>query len=342
MTPIIHFQLYTFNFNPMHPYLTSYALEPETTITQIKKGLYSERDPTVFFERLNTNKVNWHRHEEKEFHYKFNLISPKVQLYYYQGDLSLLNQDILAIVGPRKMSKFWEKTLEELFDIAKNYRLVTISGLAPGTDQYAHKLSLQHNIPTIAILGGGIERFSRSNSNPIIQKIINNWWLIISEYKPNFEPTRYSFPQRNRIIAGLSNIVFIPEAWQKSGSLITANFANQMKKPIYGTPNHIYAPQHKGLLEYIANKKISLCIDIKKTIHKHFSPQQQNKIIENLQLTDTEKHIIKQFHSGQTQNIQTLSQITKIPSHQLITITSILEIKGLLYQTSPGTFSRKK
>jgi len=327
----------------MHPHLTTYALESEATISQIKKGFYSKRDPTIFFDRLNTNKINWHRHKEKNFHHKFNFISPKVQLYYYQGNLALLNQDILAIVGPRNMSKFGKKTLEDLLSIAKNYKLVTISGLAPWTDQYAHTLSLQNNIPTIAILGGGIERFYKSNNKTILQKIINNWWLIISEYKPNFKPTKYSFPQRNRIIAGLSNIVFIPEAWQKSGSLITANFAYQMKKPIYGTPNHIYAPQHKWLLEYIANKKISLCIDLEKTLQTYFSSQKQKKYKEKtIQLTNEEKTIIKQFKSWQTQNIQTLSQLTQIASHQIITITSILEIKWLIQQISPGTFSRKK
>jgi DNA processing protein len=143
------------------------------------------------------------------------------------------------------MTPLGEKTVEHLFTIISNYDLVTISGLAPGTDQYAHNLSLQKKIPTIAILGGGIRRFYKHKDRHLLQEIIKQNGLIISEYKPDFVPTRYSFPQRNRLIAGLSDLVFIPEAGEKSGSLITADFAKAMQKPVYGTPNHIYATQHR-------------------------------------------------------------------------------------------------
>jgi DNA processing protein len=114
-----------------------------------------------------------------------------------------------------------------------------------------HEMSMKAGIPTIAILGGGLKRFLESKSREIIQKIIDHGGLVISEFKLNKEPERYTFPQRNRIVAGLADMIFLPEAGEKSGSLITVDFARQMHKDVYGAPNTIFSPLSKGLLQYM-------------------------------------------------------------------------------------------
>jgi DNA processing protein len=110
------------------------------------------------------------------------------------------------------MSPYAGQVMKALFQQFQNINLVTVSGLARGVDQECHQLSLQHNIPTIAILGGGIKRYLQSSAKNLITSIVEKGGLILSEFKLDFKPTKRSFPQRNRIIAGLSDLLFLPEA----------------------------------------------------------------------------------------------------------------------------------
>ena len=131
--------------------------------------------------------------------------------------------------------------MEELFRVLPQYDIVTISGLAPGVDTMCHEMSILANIPTIAVLGGGLQYFLKSGNREFIHKIVDNGGLVLSEFDLDKQPERYTFPQRNRIVAGLSECVFLPEAGEKSGSLITADFARQVHKPVYGVPSSIFS-----------------------------------------------------------------------------------------------------
>jgi len=285
----------------------------------------------------------FHERYDGKFHFKCQHIRPKLQRYYYEGNIELLHENLLGIVWPRRMSPLWKKTIEDLFDLIPKYKISIISWLAYGVDQHAHQLSIQKGTPTIAVLGGGINRFKKQKENALISQIISHNGLILSEYEPDFAPTLYSFPQRNRIIAGLSDILFIPEAGLKSGSLITANFAYKMKKPIYGTPNHIYAPQHQWLLQMISEKKIQLCIDLDQMLKTHFSTHTtESPKIHFPDLSPEEQEILHFIQAHPNTNIQSLMLQSNRKSQEVICLTNILELKGLIHQNSPGFFTTKK
>lgn len=95
--------------------------------------------------------------------------------------------------------------------------------------------------------------------------------MILSEFKIGFRPTDYSFPQRNRIIAGLCDCLFLPEASEKSGSLITVDFAIQMNKKVYASPYDIYTQSSKGVNKYISESKIQAIYDFQSFLKLHFS-----------------------------------------------------------------------
>lgn len=90
---------------------------------------------------------------DADFHFKFQLIKPQIKQMFYLGDISLLSRKILGIVGPRKQSEYGIQVLHKLFQEAKGHDLVTVSGMADGINQLCHHLSMQHGIPTIAVLG---------------------------------------------------------------------------------------------------------------------------------------------------------------------------------------------
>lgn len=111
---------------------------------------------------------------------------------------------------------YGKKVLETLFGYAGDYDLVTISGMAEGVDQLCHSLSVEHSLPTIAVLGGGLGRYSKRTEREMIQQIVDAGGLVLSEFRLGDQPTNYSFPQRNRIIAGIADLLFLPEAGKKS------------------------------------------------------------------------------------------------------------------------------
>lgn len=174
------------------------------------------------------------------FRSKCSKIKPNIKKIYYQWNIELLDKQICAIVGPRRMSQYAQDVLQKLFQILHWYDVVTISWAADGVDTMVHLLSCDYKIPTIAVLGGGIEYYYTISKRGLLEKIIASWGLILSEYENTISSRPYMFPTRNRIVAGFADCVFVPEAQHKSGSLITASYAKKMHIPIYAPMQNIF------------------------------------------------------------------------------------------------------
>lgn len=147
-----------------------------------------------------------------------------------------------------------------------------------------HEMSIASSIPTIAILGGWLEYFMKSGSREIINSIVDHGGLVLSEFDLDKKPEKYTFPQRNRIVAGLAECVFLPEAGQKSGSLITADFARQMHKPVYGAPSSMFSLSSQGLHQYMQEWLITPVSDFGWMLGKYFG-----KKVEELRTQGVEK-----------------------------------------------------
>lgn len=219
------------------------------------------------------NQVLWFTADEGGYHFKLRPIYSAPYVMYAMGNVELLHKDILAIVWPRNVSPYGKQIVEHLFQSVKNYNLVTISGLADGVDMLCHELSMQYDIPTIAVLGAGLQYALKSRVREKIQAIVEKWWLILSEFKLDKWPEKYTFPQRNRIVAGLSDMVFVPEAAVKSGSLITVDFARQMHKDVYGAPWSIFSPTSQGLGHYMQQWLVKPVVDMEEMLGQYFWKQ---------------------------------------------------------------------
>lgn len=155
-----------------------------------------------------------------------------------RGDISLLQKEIITIVGSRYPTKYSQDVINRLVPNIVQSGQVVASGLAKGVDALAHKAALFNQGKTIAVIGNGLN-FSYPMQNFALQEEIVQKGLLISEYLPGTPPRRYRFPERNRILAGLSQSVIVTEAKEKSGSLITANLALQENRDIYAVPGPI-------------------------------------------------------------------------------------------------------
>lgn len=290
---------------------------------------------------LNKQGINRFIRGEADYHYKCLSIPSKPHILYYQGNIDLLNKAILGIVGPRIPSEYGKKVVSQLLSYAKDFDLVTISGLADGIDSLCYQWSIENNIPTIAVLGWGFHYFIRNRSQEL-QAIVGNWGLIISEFQLGYKPTNYSFPQRNRIIAGLSDYLFVPEASEKSGSLITVDFAIKAHKPIFATPNDIYNLHSTGVNKYISEHKIQAIYHIPHFIESYFHKKNDNikKKSEKIytQDLDTAESLIINSLEEKSSSVEQLLTKTGLSISLLSSYLSILELKWLIKQPSNGIY----
>lgn len=167
---------------------------------------------------------------------------------YYRGNLNINWYNSLSVVGSRKFSYYGEKIAQNLLPNLLKSGLNIISGLAIGIDSLAHQVSLNNNGQTIAVLGAGLDYesiYPRSNRK-LFQDIIDNNGLVLSEFPLGTKPLAFNFPQRNRVIAGLSRATLVIEAGECSGSLITAKYALDEGREVLAVPGSIYDDNFKG------------------------------------------------------------------------------------------------
>lgn len=167
---------------------------------------------------------------------------------YIRGTLPPQDAIYLAVVGSRKYTSYGRDICEKLVRGLAGYPIVIVSGLALGIDAIAHKKALEVGLTTIAFPGSGLDNsvlYPRTNLN-LSQEIINAGGCLISEMKPDERATLYSFPQRNRLMAGISKAVLIIEAEEKSGTLITARMALDYNRDVLAVPGSIFSENSKG------------------------------------------------------------------------------------------------
>lgn len=168
-----------------------------------------------------------------------------------QGNLKLLQENVITIVGSRQATDYSQLVLNKIVPQLVKSNFVIASGLAMGVDVMAHSATLNNGGKTIAVIGNGLNHFYPERNSQIQRQIINEG-LVLSEYLPDTPPRPFRFPERNRILAGIANSVIVTEAKEKSGSLITANIALQENRNIYAVPGPINSQLSAGPNKLIA------------------------------------------------------------------------------------------
>lgn len=170
------------------------------------------------------------------------------KILYIRGTLPDSSLVYLAVVGSRKYTSYGKEICQKLIRGLKNYPIVIVSGLAVGIDSIAHKTAMEVGLPTISFPGSGLDNnvlFPKTNIK-LAQEIVKSGGCLISEFEPNFVATTYSFPQRNRLMAGISRAVLVVEAEEKSGSLITARMALDYNRDVLAVPGSAFSLNSNG------------------------------------------------------------------------------------------------
>jgi len=154
----------------------------------------------------------------------------------------------LCVVGSRKYTPYGKEACKKIIEGLVGYPIVIISGLAIGIDSVAHKTAIDVGLKTVAIPGSGLDNsvlYPSMNKN-LAKNILENNGALISEFEPTFKATPWSFPQRNRIMAGVSHAVFVVEAEKISGTLITSRLATEYNREVFTIPGSIFSKNSEG------------------------------------------------------------------------------------------------
>ena len=180
-----------------------------------------------------------------------NIPDPPEKLY-YSGDISLIRHPGIAVVGTRRSSPYGRWAAAEIAKRIARCRVPVISGMAEGIDSAAHWGCLAEDMGTVAVFGTGIDICFPASNEKLCRKIAEKG-LIITEYEPGTRGYRSNFPERNRIISGLSKSVIVVEGALKSGSMITARLALEQGRDVFAVPGNINQPNSVGVNKLIAD-----------------------------------------------------------------------------------------
>jgi DNA processing protein len=178
-------------------------------------------------------------------------------LLYSKGNADLNNQRVISVVGTRNATEYGRYLCRQLIEDLQPYNVLVVSGLAYGIDVCAHKECIKQGVPTVGVLGHGLDRLYPAQNRPTAEKMIENGGLL-TEYPSGTLPDRENFPQRNRIVAGLADATIVVEASVKGGALITAEIANSYNRDVFSYPGKIGDEFSEGCNFLIRHNKASL------------------------------------------------------------------------------------
>lgn len=216
-------------------------------VLEMKKAIDANIDIKVnekFIQQLEKEKITAVTIFDNEYPKQLKELYNPPYVIYCRGFINLLQTKMSAIIGSRKNQSYSEKVCDKLVRNLSSDTTI-VSGLAVGIDCLAHSYALKYNKNTIAIIGSGFNQIY-PKENKGLSELISKNHLLISEYPPNVRANKINFPLRNRIIAALSDDVYVIEAAMKSGSLITANIALELGKNIYCAPGNIFERNFEG------------------------------------------------------------------------------------------------
>ncbi|MFA6770517.1 MAG: DNA-processing protein DprA [Bacteroidales bacterium] len=253
---------------------------------------------------------------------------------YKKGDFCLNSNKLISIVGTRKATSYGKTICNEIVrDMAKIIPdAAIVSGLAYGIDIAAHKAALENNLPTVAVLGSGLDNIYPVAHASIANKICENG-AVITEFCRQNRSFKINFLQRNRIIAGISHALIVVESKERGGSMITANLAKEYFTEVFAVPGKLSDPYSAGCNLLISEQNaMSFHSALKFAINMNwYTPKSVNPNLKSISIwpPDSEKEkILVALNSYNELNIDNLLQITELPALQLSSLLLDLELEG--------------
>lgn len=245
----------------------------------------------------------------------------------------------LAVVGSRRPTPYGKQACEKLIEGLAGFPITIVSGLALGIDTIAHESALRTGLKTIAMPGSGLnEEVLYPRTNKILaNRIVDAGGALLSEFEPNFKPALWSFPQRNRIMAGFSHAVLLIEATIKSGTLITARLATEYNRDVLAVPGSIFSENSTGTNFFL--RLGATPIRNSADILDHFGLKSAEKEKADIESMSEDELTIWKILATVSEKNELIAK-SKLPTERASVALSLLELKGYIDE-SMGTVTRK-
>ena len=261
--------------------------------------------------------------------------NPPLKLY-YKGNLDLLKEErLIAVVGTRNPSSYGKLCCEYMVKKMSRANITIVSGFAKGIDSIAHKTSLLTDGKTIAVIASGLDIVYPA-SNLSLYREIEEKGLILSEYEAGVKPFKFNFPQRNRIIAGLSKGTIVVESKDRGGSLITADLALEFNRDVYAVPGDVFSEYSKGCNNLIRDARAKSLSNINELLEDYsWNIEEKN---ENNKYTKNQILILNSLSSEK--NLDGILAETKIKETEILAELMTLEIMGVIKSITGGRYKK--
>ncbi len=286
--------------------------------------------------------------DDKDYPTLLKEISWAPEELFYLGNLDLLKKSCISVVGTRRFSDYGEFVTEKIISELAIADIVIVSGLAKGIDTIVHRAALKNSLPTIAVLGTGITNIYPEENTFLAEEIVAANGLVLSEFV-FMEPRKEIFPRRNRIISGISLGTVVIEAPEKSGALITANFALDQNREVFTVPadldrknslgnlnllhrGHAHAiSSGRDIINILNNTSQKIAVkELSNKISKMPLSHKQNLPQINYKLNSTEQKIFNQLPIKRPITLEKIYEKTNVPINEILAAISIFEIYGIV------------
>jgi len=271
-----------------------------------------------------------------------NIVNPPAVLY-YKGKLFDCNlEKTLAVVGSRKATRNAREDLRKIISGLGNTDICIVSGLAAGIDTVAHTAAIENNLKTIGVIASGLDHIYPSSNKTLYQNIENGYGAVVTEYYPTFEPVKFRFPQRNRIVSGLSYGTLVAEASLKSGALITANLTLEQGRELMCIPGLISNPNTQGIYKLLKNGAaiVTESADILNTLGWEIKKETDFNDQLTLPMLTPQEECIFKYLEFEEKGVDELLVQTGMKFDDLLMNLTTMELKGIIVQCAGDRYRR--
>ncbi len=298
-------------------------------------------------EFIGKNQIRPFFYLDDDYPKRFSQCNDAPILFYFKGNASLNSEKVISIVGTRNATGYGRQMCDELLQklSEKGHMPLVVSGLAYGIDIQAHKSALKYGLPTVGVVGHGLDRLYPSAHQKIANDMLGNGGLL-TDFPSQTKIEAANFIRRNRLIAGLSDATIVIESGEKGGALITADIASSYNRDVLAFPGRSSDPYSKGCNRLI-KRNIAAMIESVSDLEYQLgwdASQGSARPVQQLlfpELTSDEKKISDLLQEHGKTNIDSLVNYSGMPVQQLSSILINLEFKGLI-NVFPGKMYKLK
>ena len=244
-------------------------------------------------------------------------------------------------MGSRRASTHGKQDLKKILSELAGTDICIVSGLASGIDTVAHTCAIENNLKTIGVIASGFDFTYPASNKTLYQNIENGYGAILSEYYPTFEPIKFRFPQRNRIVSGMSYGTLVAEASLKSGALITANLTLEQGRELMCIPGLISNPNTEGIYKLLKNGAtlVTESSDILNALNWEIKTDTKGEQLTLPMLTPDEEKIYKNLEIEE-QGVDELLALTLLKLDDLLINLTTMELKGIIKQSGGDRYKK--